>query len=713
MSRVQSRALLIGCDFYFPCPENGDHESIRFPHLSGAVQDVNAVESFLVKVGVPGQNVVKLTASYNPGSPLRPVESDESTWPTHANIIRELERITEESAPGSLVYIHFSGHGIQRGKAPQAKTSKGGDTLFGAALATTDVLKQHGRYLTTNELGLRIQAMVRQRDLRVTLVLDACFSGRGLRNNTTYTNRTIPDHRDDGNLKNDTANESVAQEYLERISGTRQSTVTEDWLSSPTGCTVLTACGIHQTAGEKTFPGTGEGRNARQGVLTHWMLDILGQGLQGQDEILKLPSYTAVKEHVTRKICNTMPDVQQVPVLYGDTAYEFFGVEEHLPRPHCRVFDVSGDVMSLDVGSAQGVARGAIYDIYPAGVHVEDNESSRFALEASVVEVYDFRSKVRLTNETGGVMPEDTSCLEEGSGFLRAWALRESVSVKFVPDRADWKELLKTEFEKVPNLALENEDGGETFTVDLDEDRKIFEIFERNPENNGNDRLQRLPIIASDAPLAIQKLAYVLNHISRYRDIKKLQDLPRSSYIQEIEFKMIFYRGSEKVEAIDNDGVETFEVTEGEELGLRLEYRGPAPFVWVAIFELNASWGISQKLATKLMQGNLDPPGYAKPYGFSTEIPKKSSIRDESDTSDTFIAFVIEGEDEKSWDEIVLNELPVYLTNLPSNSVLGTYAQATGPTRQSNMIVKQVKQERRWGAVSFVVHSFPVANSTN
>jgi hypothetical protein len=64
--------------------------------------------------------------------------------------------------------------------------SSGGDSLFSATLVTTDVLEHCEQDLTANELRLCIQVMVGNKGFRVTRVLDACFSGRGLRNDILH-----------------------------------------------------------------------------------------------------------------------------------------------------------------------------------------------------------------------------------------------------------------------------------------------------------------------------------------------------------------------------------------------------------------------------------------------------------------------------------------------------------------------------------------------
>lgn len=704
MARAHSRALLIGCDFYFPGADKADGNSVRFPHLGGAVRDVDGVENFLVNIGVLKDNIVKLTASHDPLSPSGPIEDDRSKWPTHANIIRELENITERSDHGTLVYIQFSGHGIQRRKLPEGKMASGGDNLFGAALATTDVLEKCGRYLTANELGLRIQAMVRK-GLRVTLVLDACFSGRGLRKDTTYTIRTIPEYQDCRDLESDKAAESNAFEYLAHVSGTRQAEMKEDWLSNPVGCTVLTACGIQQTAGEDTFQEMGKDTSIRRGVLTHWMLELLNQR-----RTPNLPSYTSVKEYVVDKIRTTSPGIHQVPVLYGDTEYEFFGAKKNMNWPTCRVIEMWDDKVRLNVGGAQCVAVGAVYDIYPSGVDWEDMRNFDLALEAHIVKVDTFYSVATLTDINAGQGSDRPSVAEGSSGVLRAWALRDKVLVKFMPDDVHMREVLKNEIEKTPNLALhDGQSEKETFTVRVNQEGN-FEIFERESGDNASARLQRLPIIAVNSELAIMKLAQVLRHISRYRDIERIWDLPRSTHVQEEKLDILLCKGSKRLDAIEAGGVRRFDVIEGDSLGLRLKYSGRAPFIWVSIFELNPSWGIVRKYASKLVKDRLEPDEYSKPIDVRTSIPPKCMVNDSEETCDTFMAFIAEGEDEQSWDEIMLNALPIAAEHLQIDTAVD--ARSTTQIR-AHFSTPKALPGRHWGVVSFVIHSSPPSSVKN
>ncbi|KAK6359276.1 hypothetical protein TWF696_000439 [Orbilia brochopaga] len=704
MARVNSSALLIGCDFYFPgTSRNTNGNQIHFPHLLGAVRDINRVEEFLVSQGVPQANISKLTASYDPLSPTAPGEKDRTKWPTHANIMRELDAIEKRTKPDGLVYIQFSGHGIQRGEAAHEKTADGGDSLRGAALATTDVLLEGGTYLTGYQLGQRIQAMVKVLGLRVTLVLDACFSGRGLRDaalSTTYAPRTIIGCHDISALYADGDADRATEEHVASLSSTRQSVIREDWLSHPVGCTVLTACGINQTAGEDAFSDAASGAKITHGVLTYWMLDCLARSRTSS-----LPSYATLRDYIVGKIKTATSRTKQSPVLYGDTEFEFFGSKKHVRRPACRVLEVWEDKVRLDVGSAQGVAANAVYDVYPQDVDIDDASSSSLALEGRIVKADAFHSIAQfdgLGESKGKMLTFGDHGVGAGSmAVLRSWALKDPRRVRVAIDDGNLKRLLKATLEKTHNLILVDEaTGAEQFTITKDASNS-FEIQER--AGSKWSRLQRLPTIAANSEFALQKLAHLVRHVCRYREIERFLDHPRSTRVREDKFDLLFYRDSVPIEPTEVDGVKTFEVTAEEPLQLRMLYKGPMPFVWVVIFELSPSWGVTKKLECKLSKGVMEPDEYDEPIGFATEIPPKCAESDSDDTSDTFMAFIVEGEDELSWDELALEALPNDVEKLK----LDFDVEPEPEDMRARFAVPKVPPQRHWGVVSFIVHSTP------
>lgn len=262
--------------------------------------------------------------------------------PTHDNIIRELRRITnptDGAKAGDLVYIHYSGHGIRRdGTLPRNR----GDNISGTALVPIDVLAG-GAYLTGYQLGVFVRNMV-AKGLRVAVTLDSCFSGRGLRhlNEGVRTSENGPDHLV---LPIDEEAERLAEAAeLENNPSTtthhnhRNTAAKHSWLSNPTNCTVLTACGVNKFAKEDTFSG------GKRGVLTYYMLELLRRHPTKQ-----LPSYERLVDHVAWRLAREQ--FSQRPVIHGDSHYEFFGDRNIAQRSSCHASEIGGR-LELDVGKA-------------------------------------------------------------------------------------------------------------------------------------------------------------------------------------------------------------------------------------------------------------------------------------------------------------------------------------------------------------------------
>lgn len=178
--------------------------------------------------------------------------------------------------------------------------------------------------------GVWVRQLVEHEKVCVNLVLDGCYSGRALRGDST--SRTS-DHEmvDESMLESDeTADTAAADEDanlggdntgagVKSDSGQRNCAAKRSWLSSPVGCTVLTTCQLDQKAGEHTF----EGQGGRNGILTHWILDIVSRQSSTQP-----PTFARVLRHAKSRLKTAMvrkPD--QTPVLYGDSFYEFCGFQ--------------------------------------------------------------------------------------------------------------------------------------------------------------------------------------------------------------------------------------------------------------------------------------------------------------------------------------------------------------------------------------------------
>jgi len=658
-------ALLCGGNFYFDGKaRNHGNKILRFPDLEGCVQDVHAMQDFLVCIGV--SEIAILTATRGEG---RPIE-DEERWPTRQNIVRELNRITNAAAPGDLVYIHYSGHGIRRNAAPPDSE---GDGMLGSALVMTDVLRG-GPYLTAYHLGGFVKRMV-EKGLRATLVLDCCFSGRGIRN-PELTPRTIPDQYDDSSLESDKAADIDTDLMINSLAQRDTGPVRKSWLSNPTGCAILAACGPHEVAGEGRF---GDSTN-KHGAFTYGVLSTL-RGRSGS----ALPSHARVLDHVKTKFRELM--VGQSPTVLGDGWYEFLGTASYVPRPACHVTVLSGNEVSLDIGKLQGVAVGALYDVFPSdsGFIQQDGVPQ---LQARVTQVSPFQATAVLMS--GSLNTDDG---REWCAVLRQWALPAQKFVEFFTSDTDLQAEVKNKVERCPGLTLGNT-GKIDFAVRIDGEQ-TYEILQ-----NGA-RLPRLPRISIHDKSGTDKLAYVLSHVARFQALRQLHDMPRTGHIQT---KNLILNISSPLEAAQGAD-DSISVEEGKEVGVSQGYGGPGA-VHLSLYCFTASWGI-RKLDPSHKEGrvsNLTGPGITplSDLAMPMEIPPKSRPDDPSAITDIFTMFASSA-DHVSWDEICLSSLPV-------NGSLDKYLVDATKDKSAYRDPGEVRQRNidpRWAILERTVHTFP------
>jgi hypothetical protein len=688
-------ALLIGIDFYFGAAERDSKtRSVKFHHLSGCVRDVEEVEKYLKGIGVCEDNITKLTASRGESGP----KEDPTMLPTHGNIISEFNRITNNASPGDLVYIHYSGHGIRRNTLESALT-EGGDNFSGTALAPVDAMIG-GAYLTGYHLGDMIRRMVEDKNLRVTLILDSCFSGRGLRNTATFAVRTSPDYFDDSILPNDVEADNAVAAITGSDSKFRNAAVRPCWLSNPTGCTILTACEFSQTAGEDTFGDT----KVKHGVLTFWMLDILRQC-----QVKSTPSHSRVKDHVNVKIRNMRPRLMQSPVLHGDGDYAFFGKELVIERPVCHILSKDGDYLDLDVGRAQRAAEGAIYDIYSGDWDIDSPDVP--PLQAHIIEldeISDFRSTAQIF--THDPAHKDMVIKQGCCAILRTWALGSKTYVRLhLPDRPDLeylRDMLKMHIEKTPELYLHSNTSPEpAFTVSVNQHNN-FEVHE-----NGR-RLPRLPKIQlGGIEQQIERLAYILRHLARFREIEKLQN---DEIENPLKSEWFLFRLETESGRLTRDPSGTYQVMDGQPLivSFKLLKECGLESVYVTFFNLNPSWGIHKLYPGPGQSVHKTAENRLERFRIRMSIPDKSSAEDPHDIYDTIRVFVYAGENPPSWDELALPNLPVEDALIPLDfrvdAIMSDVQTLACPARQAEASRERSAIETdRWGVLDIKIHTTP------
>ncbi|KAK6526094.1 hypothetical protein TWF281_011132 [Arthrobotrys megalospora] len=660
--KPETWALLIGVNHYLP----GAKRRVKYNDLSGCVKDVKSIKSYLEKTNV--RHITTLTSTKGPEGP----EEEESQLPKHPNVTRELERIINDSNPGDLVYIHYSGHGIRRdamGIDPDEEQNEG-DSIAGTALALADVMTG-GAYLTGYQLGIYIKRMVIEKQLRVTVVLDSCFSGRGLREAEVeeYTLRCGEAEFDDEILDSDLEADKIAE--LSDVSFTgpndfasRNATKIRSWLSDPTGCTVLTACDIDETAGEYTFDGE------KHGILTYWMLKFLVES----PETCR-PTYAKVKEYVEQNIERARLGKKQSPVLWGDTDHTFLGREKVIERPVGHVVSRNlkdpntSDIVELDIGWAHGVAAGAIYDVFPAEENIRIDSIPK--VKAQITEVphnNPFRSKAVLQ-----YAPDDSAAaaqIKPGSSVvLKSWSLPSDAFVDISSLRQRLSEeqirVFESETKKTCGLLLDSDASGSEecdFKLTINQSN-FFEVLE-----NGK-RMSRVPMVSLDDENWATKLAYLLSHLARFRALLSIDNsiidgsLKPEWFSFDVDIEDEGF-GDDLQPAEDAEGIDAIRVYEGTDLRFTFSMNKICQYdsVYVSFYSFDASWGIDK--VHNIYKVTKDTP---QEFGLRMMIPPKSDPKDTDDIMDNIRVFI--STSKTYWEDITLLGLPNHACSLPPSIV--------------------------------------------
>ncbi|MCA9546710.1 MAG: caspase family protein [Myxococcales bacterium] len=145
-------ALLIGVQ---------DYQAPGVTDLAGPRNDVAAVRALLVR---------------RFGFPVDRVRVLQDGQATRQGILAALDRLAADAEPGAQVVVHFSGHGSQVADANGDEADGWDESL----LAVDQRGGPDGGDLLDETLGARIAA-VAEKGAQVTVILDACHSGTGLR----------------------------------------------------------------------------------------------------------------------------------------------------------------------------------------------------------------------------------------------------------------------------------------------------------------------------------------------------------------------------------------------------------------------------------------------------------------------------------------------------------------------------------------------------
>lgn len=190
--------------------------------------------------------IVTMTASSSENSNfLQPIEPEQSRL-TYDHVTASLQQVTRDASEGDFVYIHYSGHGKQ--VEPIVTDNRQERDKGDLALVPVGTARGNS-YLRGRELAHHLSLTVK-RNLRVTMVLDCCFSGCVPRQGST---NDVVVRAVDHQVSTDSA---MSQEFRTGIAyphGTppfRNARIVSEWLINPEEYTILAASGPHDRAFE-------------------------------------------------------------------------------------------------------------------------------------------------------------------------------------------------------------------------------------------------------------------------------------------------------------------------------------------------------------------------------------------------------------------------------------------------------------------------------
>jgi uncharacterized caspase-like protein len=163
----QKRALLVGVDYYEYFPGSSLH---------GCVNDIAEIQKLLVQhAGFPETNIRTLI-SPSLGLSVPPPLTDDLPIPTGAKILEAFDRLIADCQAGDEVFVYYSGHGVRVSNPQQPQ-----EHIFGWAPSDTQANGQGLLNLVTNyHLNGYGEALL-AKSVQLTMIVDACHSGGGLR----------------------------------------------------------------------------------------------------------------------------------------------------------------------------------------------------------------------------------------------------------------------------------------------------------------------------------------------------------------------------------------------------------------------------------------------------------------------------------------------------------------------------------------------------
>lgn len=590
-------AVLIGVEFYT------SEKPVR-----GAITDVQLMKAFL-ESNLPSVNISVFTASKptQESSPYPPEKSHQ--LPTVSNITAALGRVTSLAQAGDTVYIHYSGHGTKRGTP----------YVF-LALYENDSLG----YLS----GLRLSKILEQMGaagLRVTLILDCCFSGSVRRHDDQE------DHDDQEEFVRGfefnpavhpplpDLNESTAVNEPEQgLDPLRDSRLVTNWLVNPNGYTALCACTPWEICKEISVGGV------IHGPLSYFLHRALVYLCKASVEV----NHRSVYGHISARFHAEWP--VQNPMRYGNKNFSIFG--KLLPAPHWTSIPVfwrkrdGQNQLYLQNGQAHGVQKGDEYEIYP----VEEAESAHTRDPGTLCMV---RSVDALTSElqSSGVSFSISHIKSGWKAKAHTQISLQNFAVRLRISNANMDEwaaaIAGKRFVALSDANAEGQPSSLSIVLNNFQEYQVV-------DDSGTGRAT-LPTIKRDQERSIHLILDIVEHVGTYRFIEALENRQPHHLFAGYLKVQVFVSGEDRTMDISN-----LKVKHDEELCFRVENMSIRA-AYLHIYNLGIRWQIESLID---VDGGGDflgiPAGSAIEVKVTMTVPDELASRGQTECTDVLKFFI-------------------------------------------------------------------------
>lgn len=514
-------AVLIGVGVTISGTKPGSLSSGKDRSLKGAAQDIIAVSEYLNE----GQSTVDttiLTATKSQqGDVGIPIETSDRL-PTFDNVTSSFDRIINLAKPEGHVYIHYSGHGTRRKRDGAVALE-----LIHPSSFTTE-------YLYGTVLRNAISKMIRI-GLRVTLVLDCCFSGSVLRTNQVESVEVrYIEHDPDVDAKSEYTDpfaDALGDEMRDGIVNLAR-------FLDPEGYTIIAACGPHEVASELDFEG-----GIRRGALSYFLVDSLATLRRREAEV----SNQTLHQHLRAQFHVYLPE--QTPMLYGNRGFSFFG--NFTNYPHLSMVSMYRSLedgsLILRAGQVHGVHEGDEYALSLFESPENLPATNPQAIRGKVCLVDCIISRIETLN------PQDMMKIKKGSVWKAT--LVTSISPRRihiqlnhdVPDRDELVRAAKSSNFLVLSETREmNQDGSPVFQVIMNA-QNVLEILDATCEPIHNF------VSVSGTRSNYMTLLNMLDHISRFKFFERIENqLPSQSFESSFRLSTVHTSGEDGFYAVEH-----------------------------------------------------------------------------------------------------------------------------------------------------------------